>query len=196
MGIGKIRIMTALIALLSCALFAESGAGGINFALPNVSSGLFLDWGAAAKWSDIAYVNKLRDGGTHGFQPCRGECEPPGFWARAIPATLYFGYMGYTVAARDYVYRDNPEDNWIGAVNGFCTGFILGVLSSAWLESVIVPDSGLWGATLITVAGVAAGWWLAGYKEKINKNPFMYYGVAVPVLVPLFMITMSFAFMI
>jgi len=196
MGTGKIRIVTALIALLSCALFAESGAGGINFALPNASSGLFLDWGAAAEWSDIAYVNRfMRDGGTQGFQPCRGECEPPGFWARAIPATLFLSYMGYTIAARDYVYRDNPEDNWVGAVNGFCTGFILGALSAAWPMSLI-DQPGLWGAVLITGAGVAAGWWLAGYKEKINKNPFMYYGVAVPVLVPLFMITMTIAIMI
>jgi ankyrin repeat protein len=93
-------------------------------------------------------------------------------------------YTIFAVAMREAVYKDNPQDNWFGRVNGpLATAFLLGPLPAFIL--VQSKSFGLLGGILapyIAVIGGIAGLTLGFvYNERFNDNRGIYYASVVPI---------------
>jgi hypothetical protein len=104
-----------------------------------------------------------------------------------IHGVVSFGYMGYAIADREKIYRDDPQANWVNTVNAGALGFAGGV-TSVILLGVILPEC-LWDKLpdivsdvrlLVPVIGVTMGVILATTvsRDTYNKNPFVYYGMS------------------
>lgn len=93
-------------------------------------------------------------------------------------------YTIFAVVMREAVYKDNPQDNWFGRINGpLATAFFLGpVPAFALVQS---KSLGLLGAILAPYIAVIGG--LAGltigliYNERFNDNRGIYYASVVPI---------------
>ncbi len=93
-------------------------------------------------------------------------------------------YTIFAVAMREGVYKDNPQDNWFGRINGpLATAFLLGpVPAFVLIES---KSLGLLGGILapyIAVIGGIAGLTLGLiYNERFNDNRGIYYASVAPI---------------
>ena len=52
--------------------------------------------------------------------------EAPKKLLLSAPLLLPLGYLGFSIFAREEMYRDNPDSNWVGSMNAYITGFVAG----------------------------------------------------------------------
>jgi len=116
----------------------------------------------------------------------------PGEYLFFLPAALLLCYIGFSVAARERIYRGRHKDNWVGSVNGFVAGFILGAYAAGLLQSLIGLEQYEAHTLLIAAAGLAAGWWMSGKRETFNKYASLYYGLPLLLAIPIWGITLFF----
>ena len=96
------------------------------------------------------------------------------------------GYLGFSIAAREGIFRDNPDANWMGNVNTFVTGFVLGSAISSlpfvvWIGSLdgwdrLLPV--LLGLVVVPTAGIITGVLMSSNPEvtsAFTQNPVLYY---------------------
>ncbi|MCL2220558.1 MAG: hypothetical protein FWB94_11840 [Chitinispirillia bacterium] len=116
----------------------------------------------------------------------------PGEYLFFLPAALILCYVGFSVAAREHIYRGRHKDNWVGSVNGFVAGFALGAYAAGLLLNLIGLKYYDAYTLLTAAAGLAAGWWMSGKRETFNKYASMYYGLPLFLAIPVWGITLFF----
>ena len=127
-------------------------------------------------------------------------------FALNVPEKLFYssflliplGYLGFSIAAREGIYRDNPEANWMGSVNAFLTCFIGGGILALLPFIPVIANADGWNAlipvflaaVIVPVIGIITG---SIATNKINssfkENRGLYYivpGLAGAISIPIF----------
>jgi ankyrin repeat protein len=120
---------------------------------------------------------------------------------QSAPLLLPLGYLGFSVAARENIYNDNPDSNWMGSVNAFMTGFIAGTAISSipFLLWTIIEDGWdrllplLFCILIPPIAGIiTGGFWgnNSAYSSAFREKPGLYYispalagAICIPILI-------------
>jgi len=115
-----------------------------------------------------------------------------------------FTYLGYSIYAREYQYKDNYTSNNLRPKNNYMTGLMLGTYSGVllgWLVREASPgSSGMFIETrdlyplFGMVAGGIAGHFIGrGFQRQKSNAPFIYYGapVGLAITLPLIFFTNS-----
>jgi hypothetical protein len=152
---------------------------------------------AAANKKEIAAAKKeLRRQNWHEFT----LAAPDKLSQSAYLLIPSLAYLGFSIAAREGIYRDNPENNWMVPVNTFITGFVAGAAVSflpflLWGASLsgwdrLLPV--LLGYVVVPTAGIITGCIMAAnqqVKSAFMEKPVLYYSspvLAGAICIPLF----------
>jgi len=92
-----------------------------------------------------------------------------------LPLLLAFVYIGFSVLAREKIYRSNPNSNWVPKVNAVGITFAIGVGASLFTIILTFPEAGI--ALFVSIAVfVVSGLFLAIISRTFNKDGYLYYG--------------------
>jgi ankyrin repeat protein len=103
-----------------------------------------------------------------------------------LPIIISLAYMGFSIAAREKIYRNKPQSNWIITVNAFTAGFIGGTivvfLPFLLFFALVVTNYSMLGVGVIValIVGVITGIVLATKfsRETYSKNFYLYYNLS------------------
>jgi ankyrin repeat protein len=111
--------------------------------------------------------------------------EMPFYLYLAAPFLISAAYVGFSIGAREGIYRNNPDANFMNTANAFIAGFALGGYLSA-LPFLVIASTGDWsalfGVYIVPVVAVITGALFAVNPEivsGIKDNPVYYYGSSV-----------------
>ena len=92
-----------------------------------------------------------------------------------LPLLLAFVYIGFSVVAREKIYRSNPNSNWVTKVNVVGIAFAIGVGAAPLTFLLTFPEVGI-----VPFVSIAAFWvsglFLVIISRTFNKNGYLYYG--------------------
>jgi hypothetical protein len=100
-----------------------------------------------------------------------------------LPIIISLAYMGFSIAARQKIYRNRPQSNWVITVNAFTAGFIGGIIVILLPFFILgVTDNIIQGIGLIAalIVGVITGVVLATKfsRETYSKKFYLYYNLS------------------
>jgi hypothetical protein len=119
----------------------------------------------------------------------------------SAPLLLPLGYLGFSVAAREGIYKGNPESNWMGSVNTFVTGFVAGAAIASIPFMLWTASTDGWDRLLPVlcciffppIAGIiTGGFWgnNSQYSSAFREKPLLYYispvlagAISIPALI-------------
>jgi ankyrin repeat protein len=103
-----------------------------------------------------------------------------------LPIIISLAYMGFSIVARQKIYRNKPQSNWVITVNAFIAGFIGGTIV-VFLQLLLfivlgVKDNFIRNIEGIValIVGVITGVILAKKfpRETYGKNSYLYYSLS------------------
>jgi len=92
-----------------------------------------------------------------------------------LPLLLAFVYIGFSVLAREKIYRSNPNSNWVTKVNAVGIALAIGVGALSLTALLTFPELGIVPFVSIAVF-VVSGLFLVIISRTFNKNGYLYYG--------------------
>jgi hypothetical protein len=174
-----------LLALPLCALFAEE-----NVEIGNHYGPLLMDYGMPVNiWDrggqtavgrlDISAVKNMTR------KERWGEiAREPVLWCWIL-ATL--GYIGGSIVAKEIIYRDNPQANWVGTMNAATTGFAVGASLAAVpfiyigrrnedRDRISHDYADIFSLYFVPFVGVLTSVLATKNRDTFKENAFLYYG--------------------
>jgi hypothetical protein len=99
-----------------------------------------------------------------------------------FPFTVLLGSVALNVGMREGIYRNNPENNWWGIVNGAFTLGLTGTIIGTGISYGIYKISNenfdkmnvLWGTFLGLAGGITMAFF-PPFKQAFRENPYLYY---------------------
>jgi hypothetical protein len=111
--------------------------------------------------------------------------EMPVYLYLTAPFLISAAYVGFSIVAREGIYRNNPGANFMNTANAFLAGFVIGGYLSA-LPFLAVASTGDWsalfGVFIVPVVAVITGsLFVANPKivSGIKGSPVLYYGSSI-----------------